>query len=57
MFVKTYADFDQICPVQEDDGFRALERGKELRKEIEGAKRGLEGPAKETLLSAGTKVG
>ncbi|KAH7083166.1 hypothetical protein BKA63DRAFT_404183 [Paraphoma chrysanthemicola] len=56
IFEKIYYNFDQICPVQEDDGFHALERGKELKKDIDEAKRILEGPAKEALLSAGIKV-
>ncbi|KAH7093120.1 hypothetical protein FB567DRAFT_432971 [Paraphoma chrysanthemicola] len=56
IFEKIYYNFDQICPVQEDDGFRALERGKELKKDIDEAKSILEGPAKEALLSAGIKV-
>ncbi|KAF2036583.1 hypothetical protein EK21DRAFT_95836 [Setomelanomma holmii] len=48
--------FDKICPVQEDDGFRALDRCKELKKDIDEAKRILEGPEKEALASAGIKV-
>jgi hypothetical protein len=30
-FIKIFADFDQLCPVQEDDGLGTLERGKVLK--------------------------
>jgi hypothetical protein len=43
--------------MQEDDGFRALERRKELRKVIEGSKSVLEGEAREALLGTGIRVG
>jgi hypothetical protein len=49
-------NLDQVCAEQEHDGFRALEYGKELRKDIDEAKRILETPAKETLLSAAIRV-
>jgi len=56
IFIKIFHNFDLICPKQEDDGFQALERGKELREDIEKAKRILEGPAREALLSADIRV-
>jgi hypothetical protein len=42
--------------VQEDAGFRALERGKDLGGEIEAARKVLEGPVKEALASARIEV-
>ena len=56
LFGKVFRDFDQICPKQEDDGFQALERGKELKKDIDEARQVLEGPARDALLSAGIMV-
>ena len=56
IFLKIFHNFDLICPIQEDDGFQALERGKELRKDIEEAKQILEGRAREALRSAGINV-
>ncbi|KAH3943084.1 hypothetical protein HBI56_100790 [Parastagonospora nodorum] len=56
IFVEIFHNFDQICPEQEDYAFKALERGKELRGDIEQARQVLEGEVKEALLSAGIKV-
>ncbi|KAF1940596.1 hypothetical protein EJ02DRAFT_455900 [Clathrospora elynae] len=56
LFLKIFHSFDQICLRQEDDGFQALEMGKELREDIEEARRVLEGPAEEALLGAGIYV-
>jgi hypothetical protein len=55
IFINIFRNFDQICPEQEDGGLKALERGKELKRNIDQAQRNLE-EAKEALLSAGIKV-
>jgi hypothetical protein len=51
VFAKIGIEFDLICPVQEDDGFQALERGKELRSDIEAARGVLDGEVKGVLPS------
>jgi hypothetical protein len=56
VFVAVLRNLDQICLEQEDDGSRALECGKELRNYIDEAKRILETPAKEMLLTADIRV-
>lgn len=56
VFVAVLRNLDRICLEQEDDGSRTLECVKELRKDINEAKRILETPAKEMLLTADIRV-
>ena len=57
VFMRIHHHVDQICPALEEEGVRATERGMELNKYLEEAKRVLDGPAMEALLRAGVKVG
>ena len=56
VFIRVFANFDIICPQREDDGRMALQRGKELRRDIEMARELLEGKAMEKLERAGVRV-